>query len=492
MLSSANQASSDRISGSRGQAIRLTSNKRLLWEIVAIGVVLRLIGLGHKSFWLDEIASVVIARMPEPGFWHWMWREEGNMSLYYVLLRPWLHLGTGEMSVRLLSVLPGIGSIPLLYLLGRRLFHSSTGMLAALFLALNTCAVVYSQEARAYSLLVLGTVASTYLFVKLIEDPRFDIAVFYALVAGATLYCHYFGIFVVLSHGVSLAFLPPQRRPWRQLAAAAVLLVILAFPVAWMIHIQDSGHLNWVARPSLLEVYHLGVFLAAESGKGVGAVLLLLDLVLVGLFFVSVRNIWALPEAGLDRWRYGLVACCAVVPVAASLLLSIVRPIFFHRFLIICLLAWILMTAVGAEQIRDHRRRMAAIVGVCLLSLVSTAISYTRVREDWRGVANYLIAQAASQDRVLYYEPIGYFATENYRDWLPGGNTSRPEGVMVNSPHNWTKKVESARRVWLVTYPAKQHDAAYDAIRIELQKHYAVARQQQFRSITITEYALTR
>ena len=53
---------------------------------------MRLRGLQAKSFWLDEIASIVIARMPGDSFWHWLWTEEGNMALYYVMLRPWLEI----------------------------------------------------------------------------------------------------------------------------------------------------------------------------------------------------------------------------------------------------------------------------------------------------------------------------------------------------------------------------------------------------------------
>jgi len=41
-----------------------------MWGIVAVGAVLRLIALGHKSFWIDEIASVAIARRAAPAFWH--------------------------------------------------------------------------------------------------------------------------------------------------------------------------------------------------------------------------------------------------------------------------------------------------------------------------------------------------------------------------------------------------------------------------------------
>ena len=96
-----------------------------MWGIVIAGVVLRLIALGYKSFWIDEIASVAIARRAAPVFWHFLWHDEGNMALYYVLLRPWLHFGCGEAVVRLLSVLPGALSIPVMYLLGRRLLGAN-------------------------------------------------------------------------------------------------------------------------------------------------------------------------------------------------------------------------------------------------------------------------------------------------------------------------------------------------------------------------------
>src|SRR5215471_5006639 len=129
--------------------MRLVGQRRdttmMMWAIVALGGLLRVRALGAKSFWLDEIASVVIARMPGNSFWHWLWTEEGNMALYYAMLRPWLEIHLGEATVRLLSVLPGVASLPVMYLLGKRLFGRSVGLLAALFLAISPCSVVYSQ-----------------------------------------------------------------------------------------------------------------------------------------------------------------------------------------------------------------------------------------------------------------------------------------------------------------------------------------------------------
>lgn len=458
-----------------------------LWTISFIGAVLRLVTLGRKSFWLDEIASVVIARTHGAVFRDFLWRHEGNMALYYLLLHPWLHFGYGEAMVRLISVIPGVLSIPFFYLLAARLFGRSTAILAAWLFALSSCDVVYSQEARGYSLLVLAVIVATYLLVRVIEQPTWGRAWAYGAAAGVMLYCHYFGALLLAAQAISLAALPAGRRPWKQLGLAAAVIVVLGAPVAWMVHIQDVAHIAWVPRPSWLELYHVFVFLAAESGKGVGAALLTLELVPIFIYLRKMPAQRRSPQ--LEFWGQALVASCAFSPIVLTLLVSLARPIFFHRFLIICLPGWLLMVAAGAEQIRRAGLRRSLNAAVIVLSLAATIVSYTHPREDWRGVAQYLIAQANPQDRVLYYSPVGYFATENYREWLPGGEAPRPQGVMVNPPSlDWIPKLDSAPRIWMVRYPATLDDATYRATVAELLKDYTAAGARQFRSIGVTEF----
>ena len=65
----------------------------LLATIVALATVLRLLYLGSKSPWLDEISSVTFARLNWPAFWQLMREREANMLLYYLVLRGWMHVG---------------------------------------------------------------------------------------------------------------------------------------------------------------------------------------------------------------------------------------------------------------------------------------------------------------------------------------------------------------------------------------------------------------
>ena len=485
-----------------------------LWSSVALGAVLRLIALGHKSFWIDEIASVVIAQKPSAAFWHFLWHDEGNMALYYMLLRPWLDLGNSEAVVRLLSVLPGVLTIPLMYLLGKRLFGRDTGMLAAALFALNACAIASSQDARAYSFLVLAVVVSTYCFVRLVEEPSYRFAIEYGIVAGLTCYFHYFGVLVPAAHAISLLALTSigthsskgglsgalggsseatGRWPWKPYAVAGIIFVLFAIPVLWLIHAQDIGHLSWVQPPSLLEFYHLGVFLAADGGKAVGAVLLALYLVLIGFFLASLPVVWRQASDDRQRWGYALVASSFFSPIVIVLIVSIVRPAFYHRFLILCLPAFVMMTAVGALRIRHRLLRISAVAGVCILSLVATVIAYTRVTEDWRGAVSYLIAESHPADRVVFYQSLGAFAAENYWNWLPGGAAPRAKEVDVNpASSDWERQIGDAPRVWLVLYRAKVDDAEARAIEQELLKKYGTGEEKNFRGVSVIEYSARR
>jgi hypothetical protein len=219
----------------------------------------------------------------------------------------------------------------------------------------------------------------------------------------------------------------------------------------------------------------------------VGAVLLALNLVLAGFFLKGLRTAWRDIDG---RWRWLLVANLVATPIVITLLASIIRPAFYHRFLVICLPGWVLMTALGAEQIRNRHWRVAAIAGICALSLASTVILYHRVTEEWRFVVKDLIANARPEDRVLYYQSVGEFAGENYRDWLPGGSAPRPQPFSLNpASQDWEREIDAAPRVWLVIYRVKPNDADVEKIQQELSEHNLSLRMvSSYPGVTLMEF----
>ncbi len=145
----------------------------ILALLTIAGAWLRLSHLGAKSLWLDEGATVALARASWQHFaWVW-WHGEANLqTIYFLLMRGWIHLGSSEAWLRLPSAIFGIASIPMLYVVGRKFTGVTPSLVAAALLAFSPSAVYYSQEARSYSLGILLVLLSTYFFVRAVEENR--------------------------------------------------------------------------------------------------------------------------------------------------------------------------------------------------------------------------------------------------------------------------------------------------------------------------------
>ena len=138
--------------------------------LLAGGTGLRLAGLTAKPFWFDECFSVEVARIDWRNFLHLLWWREANMTLYYLLLRAWLHFGQSEFYIRSLSVVIAVATIPAIYWLARLLYGQRVALIAAALFTFNAYNVRYAQEARSYALfMLLATLSSGFLIAWLRE-----------------------------------------------------------------------------------------------------------------------------------------------------------------------------------------------------------------------------------------------------------------------------------------------------------------------------------
>ena len=146
----------------------MIKNKKIfliLCCIVFLGFVLRTYNLGKESFWVDEAYSVHETQFSLDRI---KFGTDANPPLYYYLLYFWNKLvGITEFNVRMLSVIFGTASIWFLYLLGKNVFNDEVGLYAALMLAVSPIHILYSQEARNYSLLFMFSLISMHSYLNL-------------------------------------------------------------------------------------------------------------------------------------------------------------------------------------------------------------------------------------------------------------------------------------------------------------------------------------
>jgi uncharacterized membrane protein len=126
-----------------------------------IGGFLRILFLGNKGMWLDETFSVWLANHSVPEMLQWIVRIDQHSPLNYLLLHYWIaRYGDTPYYARLLSVLFGAATIPVIYLIGKRIAGVVVGLVAAVFLALALFNIYYAQETCMYTFLMFNAAAA--------------------------------------------------------------------------------------------------------------------------------------------------------------------------------------------------------------------------------------------------------------------------------------------------------------------------------------------
>jgi mannosyltransferase len=424
----------------------------LLAGIAALAAGLRFHALGGKSLWFDEGVSVAIARLDSYNFLRILWRREANMALYYLLLHPWLRLGISEFRVRALSVLFAVASIPVIYLLGRRLFDARVGLIAATLLAVNAYHVEYSQEARSYPLMVFLCLLSSWYFLKGLAEPsRFNRAA-YVLSSVLAVYAHFFSGLLLLAQWLALRFLdgeqiPPQiKKDWRWIA-------LLVSPVAAFVATTGAGPLRWVQRPGLKDLWFMALHF---TGNG-GPLLLLAYGMAVLAALLPFSPAMRARRVSWEHWRYRFLGLWLVFPPMVVFAASWAKPLFVPRYFISCLPALCVLAACGIARLRRAWLVAPAVLFFLVLSFRGTVSGYGQdieiQRDDWRSASQYLLVHARPGDALLFHVPMGRMPYEFYHS-LPG----TPEGgPVVLYPHH-------ADRITFLDFVEKPDDAQLERL----------------------------
>ena len=229
----------------------------LMALLVALYAAARPWRLTATCLWFDEIFSVHAARHAWGALWTFAAADLIHPPLFYALLKLWAAAG-GEslLWLRLFPALTSIAALVPFFLLARelRLTRAETNT-ALLFMAANGYLIKYAQEVRMYSLLLLLTLASLWLFAGLLNSERLNSKVLLALalVNLFLVYTHYYGWLVVACEAAFL-FLNGRRKLTPFLLTVAALALLFAPWAAACARAASEGgglrqSIGWIERP---------------------------------------------------------------------------------------------------------------------------------------------------------------------------------------------------------------------------------------------------
>lgn len=452
--------------------------------ITVLGTCLRLVYLGRKSYWFDEIATIRISHLSFPAFRSVLWQFEANMAFYYLLVRPWIYFGDSELWVRLLSAISGVACIPLMYVLGTRIESQKAGIASALLFSINVAAIAYSQEARSYSLLLLLCLVSLLCFLRIRNGSTGTILI-YAMASALAVYAHFFAIFFLFAQWLSVLSQRPsgiRELPWRKYLAAIFLTTCLISPALYYMAFRRSGQLAYIPRPHLHDLSQLLYFLTADEGKYRKPIALLYLLccgVAVRRLVLRLRTRDSSPQ----NTGQILVILCAVLPIVVTFLISFWIPIFFPRYLLICLPPLVLLAGLGLAAFPSWARSGLVLVMIAL-SAGCVIWYYGHPNDDWRALTAYVLKHAEPGDVIVGCPPGAEWPVQYYSAAMNSGKP--PQFSYLTAPRLLQKlhsASNSARRFWVVAW-GDNPDAK--AMPLDVAPEYERIAEQDFPGVLST------
>lgn len=454
------------------------SRTRAFWIVAGLTVlaaVLRFATLGVQSYHHDEI--VTASRILRAGFGHAMSAvnfSESTPPLYYAVAWVWTQVtGTGEWGMRSLSAVAGVATVPVAYLLGAELRGRRAGLWTAALVAVNPMLLWYSQEARAYALVVLlGTVSFLFALRAMRSGERRDF-LWWGLFSGLAVATHYFAVFPIVAE----IFLLWRRRGRTSLPGLGVFAAICAALAPLAYHQMSVGHADWIGN------FNLGhrlwetaaTFMTGETGDIIGRperpwlafVPLVLGLAALGM--LALRRLRDQRPAAGRALLVGGAAIAIPVAIAAA---SEGKDYVLARNLIPALVP--LLAAVAIAVSAPAARRLGAVIGGALVAYslgfcVLAGADEQFQRPDWDRIAAQIGAPTGPRATVTWTlgeAPLRYYlssgaiqihASERYKwlvheiDFVSDGKMPPPPRRLIGS-HFREGAHEDAGRLFIRRY----------------------------------------
>jgi len=420
--------------------------------IVLAALALRLYRIDAQSAWVDEAWTVHAAASPWPAMMRQLVTDFNHPPLHTMVASWWFDVvHVGVLQARLLSALFGTAAVAALYWAGRQAFDRRVALIASALLAVSQLGIVYSQEARGYSLLLLLVVLMIGWYVRAFRQGRARDFAACAVAALLAIYTHYYAGFAIAALlATEVVFRRQSAIPgrWWAIAAAGGVIAYLPWLMSGVLssalhNPQGATDSRWSA-PLLAPLYALNWF---HSGKinGVRQAAPAVAALIGGVLYV-VPAMFALRGFfdGRDRpLTFALVAAVAV-PALGVTTLGALHIVYDVRHISFALPPYLLLVARGLTMFSWRPLRaiwITALVGFTLLSL--RADYFVPYKEDYRGALQIVSAQRRAGDCAVFSSPDGDSDGSFY--WDAYHHDDPPFPIEVPAP-----SAPICQRTWLI------------------------------------------
>lgn len=390
--------------------------------ILFVGVFVRTVAIGREALWGDEALTVLITRLPT--FDLFFRPVDPTPGLYYALHKWFVPAGSGAAATRLVALFFGVLTIPAGYWLGRAALDRRAGLALAALIAVSPWLIDYSQEARAYSLLVfLVTCSAAALIDAFPSDEsvpvRWRMLGAFAILGIAAIYTHFIGWLWTGPALLAAAIEIDRRKTPRRgvILGSFILFFLLAVAPEFFrltaYALSPRNAYNWLEQPDaanavkivwnvLLPVPTLSGWLKAPLGweRVLNAVIPLLFALWMAAAAVKLRK----RECGWtskQRMTLAAILISLSLPVQTMVIGALTSPILLERSLLPMVPGFLLLLILAAKL---KGGRVAIMLIAASYLAASLSIGFVRQKKTMR-ISVATVERAGLENKAIVVCP---------------------------------------------------------------------------------------
>jgi uncharacterized membrane protein len=409
----------------------------LLIFLFCTGFFLRFYNLGFNSLWLDEAATLNFAKLSFIDIWNLTAGGEYNPPLFHWVEHFMLFFGTNEIILRFIPALVGLLTIPVFYFIGKEILDRNTGIIAAALLTFSPFHLFYSQDARAYSMVLFFMSLALLFYLIAFRTNAKKFWVLFGSFSALAFWTHFYSAIII---GIIILFtlLINAKKLKGNISDLKPFLISLAAFVCLCLPLLIVTVQLFFVRTSSSPTYGIqGISIVTESmqqffGYNVYSAIFFSILLILGLIQIFKS----------DKLKFSFFFVIILTTFLASWGLSFKMPMI-PRYLIFMLpIVYCAVAAAYLPICRLFNNRSVIYAFIAAIILIATPFMITYYssfsKEDWRGFSKNIESMTKDGDIVVLApgyisQPFDYYYSNTTDKTIESGAYTKNDLEKISS-----------------------------------------------------------
>jgi|GEM_PF-3660417 len=444
-----------------------------------MGLVLRSYGIDRPNLWFDEAFSVVFAQRDILSVFKLSLNDTTTPLFEIILYFLFRIYPNNEFIARLPSLLAGIGSLFVFYIIITYVLSRRYRIFALLLFSTNLVSLYFSRQARAYALTQFFLLIACYSLIRLVKHWNktfFLLLIFSNILAFLS---HQLAVFFIIGECVVVIFEITKKNEdlallrFLTLRKKTLIRWFLAFlPVGVMIFIwslfliaqvKDASQVFYLQfHPYRSLIGTIGELSFCNLKVNLESLSFIYPFERVLIFAFAVFG--TIVEMKYRRKKTPFYSVLFWIPLACMYVVSFKVPIFSVRYISFLTPYFIILIVKGVKACVPKRALQYILIGFFVIGNLLVYFKYLKndtKKTHFLDLVSYLNKSKKDDDlmlatNALIYTPVRYYSKENFESYIYDSWENIPfyHGKVILTEEDLLYdyvKIKSYKRVWIIT-----------------------------------------